>query len=64
MTDVSKEEHAETVASLTLKFFKKILNVFPDLKKYDNNDDLLLLKYGAYLHDIGVIFEKKLGKKL
>ncbi|MCX4275654.1 MAG: HD domain-containing protein [Candidatus Gastranaerophilales bacterium] len=62
MTDVSKEEHAETVASLTLKFFKKILNVFPDLKKYDNNDDLLLLKYGAYLHDIGVIFEKKLGR--
>ena len=23
---------------------------------------MLLLKYGAYLHDIGVIFEKKLGR--
>lgn len=62
MTDEAKKEHGLLVSSLSVKFFKKLLKFFPNLKEYDNNNDLLLLKYGAYLHDIGVIFEKKLNR--
>lgn len=62
MTEGAQEEHAKLVAFLSVKFFKKLLNFFPNLKEYDNADDLALLKYGAYLHDIGVIFEKKLDR--
>lgn len=57
-----KEEHGFFVSKLSVKFFKKLIQFFPELEKYDNEKDLKLLKYGAVLHDIGVIFEKKLKK--
>ncbi len=51
-------DHSELVAKLSLKFFKELLRFFPWLAEFDNTEDLTLLKYGAMLHDIGVMFEK------
>jgi len=62
LTQSAKEDHSLLTADLSLKFFKKLIPFFPELKAYDNDNDLKLLKYGAYLHDIGVIFEKKSGR--
>ncbi len=55
-------EHGKLVAFLSLQLFKKLIKFFPDLKQYDNKKDLTLLECGALLHDIGVIFEKKMNK--
>ncbi len=62
LTSSAKEEHGILVSELSLKLFKKLVHFFPELEKYNNEKDLKLLKYAALLHDIGVIFEKKLNK--
>ncbi len=62
LTNDAKEEHGVLVSKLSLELFKKLVKFFPELKKYDTEKDLMLLKYGALLHDVGVIFEKKLNK--
>lgn len=62
LTQGAKEEHSMFVSALSLKFFKKLIEFFPELNEYDNKKDLKLLEYGAFLHDIGVIFEKKLDR--
>ena len=51
-------EHSELSAKLSMKFFKELLRFFPEIKVFNNPQDLTLLKYGAMLHDIGVMFEK------
>lgn len=53
-------EHSKTVAALSLKLFNKLKEFFPNLKEYEK--DLNLLELGASLHDIGVMFEKKLKR--
>lgn len=62
ITQNSKAEHSKLVSSLSLKIFYKLIPLFSNLEEYNNEHDLNLLKCGAYLHDIGVIFEKKSGK--
>jgi len=55
-------EHSKLVLRLSVKLFAKLLSIFPELKKYDNKKDLILLQDGALLHDIGVMFERSLDR--
>ncbi len=58
----SSLDHSKTVAQLSLKLFHKLKGFFSELKEFDNIENLKLLQYGAALHDIGAVFEKKTGK--
>lgn len=62
LNDKTLLEHSRLVAKLSIKLFLKLVKIFPDLGKYNNKTDIMLLEYGALLHDIGVILEKKLGR--
>lgn len=62
LTDRTLLEHSMLVTKLSLKLFLKLVKFFPEFRKYNNKADLMLLEYGALLHDIGVILEKKLGR--
>jgi len=62
LCDKTLIEHSKLVSVLSLKFFHKLKAFFPDLKEFDNKEDLKLLEYGAALHDIGVMFEKRMDK--
>lgn len=62
LTSSTLAEHSELVKKLSLKLFSALCEFFPDVQKYSNKSDLALLEYGAYLHDIGVIFEKRQGR--
>ena len=55
-------EHSKNVEKYSLMLFEKLKNIFPDIKKYDNKNDLELFKKGALLHDIGIYFEKIYNK--
>ncbi len=55
-------DHSMLIKDLSLNLFHKLKVFFPELKKYDNKEDLKLLEYGALLHDVGVPFEKKMDK--
>ncbi len=58
----SLKSHSKHVCKLSLKLFHKLKDFFPELKEFNNKEDLKLLEYGAMLHDIGVVFEKKMDK--
>ena len=58
----SNKSHSKLVCNLSIKLFNKLKIFFPELKEFDNKEDLKLLEYGAMLHDIGVVFEKKTGR--
>lgn len=62
LTGGKLSEHSKLVSKLSLKLFEELKGFFPWVREYDNKQDLMLLEYGAYLHDIGVIFEKKQGR--
>ncbi len=55
-------DHSKLVARLSLRMFYKLKNFFPNLNQFENKEDIKLLEYGALLHDIGVVFEKKMDK--
>ncbi len=55
-------DHSKLVCNLSLKMFHKLKKFFSELKDFDNKEDLKLLECGALLHDIGVLFEKKMDK--
>ena len=55
-------DHNKNVEKYSLMLFEKLKNIFPEIKKYDNEFDLELLKKGALLHDIGIYFEKIYNK--
>lgn len=56
-------DHNKNVEKYSLMLFEKLKNIFPEIKKYDNEFDLELLKKGALLHDIGIYFEKIYNKE-
>lgn len=58
----SLADHSKIVQKLSLNLFHKLKIFFYELKEFDNKEDLKLLEYGALLHDIGVLFEKKMDK--
>ena len=55
-------DHNKNVEKYSIMLFEKLKNIFPEIKKYDNEFDLELLKKGALLHDIGIYFEKIYNK--
>ena len=55
-------DHNKNVEKYSIMLFEKLKNIFPDIKQYDNEFDLELLKKGALLHDIGIYFEKIYNK--
>ena len=56
-------DHNKNVEKYSIMLFEKLKNIFPEIKKYDNEFDLELLKKGALLHDIGIYFEKIYNKE-
>lgn len=62
LSQSSLKDHSKVVCNLSLKLFHKLKEYFPELKEFCSKENLKLLEYGAILHDIGVMFEKKMDR--